>query len=223
MADAPFPGSFLWPDPHAGPWQVTVWWRVQYGAPTPVGLDIRSWSSGRDGFENHLPGPEADVELPRMENQVLRDVKFREILTTSLAAVNRSLTNQLHMLDEAEEGLRGLAVDAAAARLSERERKRIEKLLEPAQLEAIRGPIERAAEAVQGPVGRDLGDDHYRQVAVLYLEGLAATGKLRPVQYVAERMHVSSANAAKYVARARARGFLPKTTKGRVGPGQDEL
>lgn len=54
-------------------------------------------------------------------------------------------------------------------------------------------------------------DDHYRDVAAVYVQAPEA-----PTRTVAERFNTSRANAAKWVAEARQRGYLAKTSKGRM-------
>ncbi len=60
-----------------------------------------------------------------------------------------------------------------------------------------------------------LGSDHFREVARVYSEAFKA-GLKNPTARVAEWGHVSKSAAAKWVARARAMGLLPPTSRGRA-------
>ncbi|MCU1624234.1 MAG: hypothetical protein JWL79_3079 [Frankiales bacterium] len=63
---------------------------------------------------------------------------------------------------------------------------------------------------------RDLGDEHYRKVAEVYAKALREGRP--PTKAVQERFQIEKSSAAKQVARARERGFLPKGPgRGRTG------
>ena len=69
--------------------------------------------------------------------------------------------------------------------------------------------------------GRDLGDDHYQEVAQVYSD--AVNSGHPPTIAVATHFTIAKSSAAKKVARARERGFLPPTSRGRIGPLTEEL
>ena len=81
---------------------------------------------------------------------------------------------------------------------------------------------DRAALSSGRRVGtRDLGDDHYEQVAQIYRD--AVQQREKPTMAVAQAFTISKSAAAKQVARARERGFLPPTSRGVVGPTKEGL
>lgn len=84
---------------------------------------------------------------------------------------------------------------------------------------AIRRTIERSKKATGRP---RLGDDTYRRVADVYTAALRQG--LPPTKTVGDAESISRATAATWVRRARQRGFLPPTTKGRpkAGPATKE-
>lgn len=84
---------------------------------------------------------------------------------------------------------------------------------------AIRRTVERSQKATGRP---RLGDDTYRRVADVYTAALRQG--LPPTKAVALAERISQPTAATWVRRARERGFLPKTTRGRAraGPAQEE-
>lgn len=203
MAKPPRETNLLWPDPKKGPWWIHVSWRIQHGVPTPVGFSLRSWitevESEFSGDHNSLPYDHDDVELPRVDGRLMRDLPMGALLDASRALLTRRLRYEAHALegfgDEAEwtEGLLRWRDDVTE------------------HLAALDGAKR----------GRDLGNDHYREVAEVYAMAVQA-GK-PPTAAVAEHFTVEKSSAAKKVARARQRGFLPPTTKGRVGPLSKDL
>ncbi len=58
------------------------------------------------------------------------------------------------------------------------------------------------------------GPEHFEAIAATYTDALAA--RKPPTREVARHFQVSESTAAKWVARARALGLLPKTTKGKA-------
>lgn len=79
------------------------------------------------------------------------------------------------------------------------------------RLGAIPGP--------QRPAREPARDDHYRAVAAVYAAALRAGRS--PTRAVQEHYSTGKSTAASWVARARQRGFLPTTTRGRSGPLED--
>lgn len=211
MADQPRETAVLWPDPKRGPWLVTVWWRAQHGVPTPVGMSLTSWTddTGSSGPHNLLPASTDDVALPRLDGQLLRALPVGQVLETTRAQLRdrlrESLAGATRYLDEMDEQQKPAHHAVAEARLQ----------TWTEQTEDIRDALD------SGRRGRDLGDDHYREVAAVYARALQEGQP--PTKAVAEHFTVEKSTAAKKVARARERGFLPKTTKGRVGPVTEEL
>lgn len=207
MADPPRETSVLWPDPDQGPWLVKVWWRAQHGVPTPVGLSLTSWTDDEraSGPHNLLPSPTDDVALPRVDGQLVRRLPVGELVETTRTALQGVLTETLA---------------GAVQHLVE---------LQPAHRAVAEARLQNWTEQTQdlrealdsGRRGRDLGDDHYREVAAVYAQALQ-DGR-PPTKAVQEHFTVEKSTAAKKVARARERGFLPKTTRGRVGPVTEEL
>ncbi len=221
VTDVPRPSEVLWPDPDRGPWRVQIWWRAQHGVPTPVGLSITSWigeEEARPGApHNALPVGTYEAELPRIGRALLRDLP--------VGALVEATRGQLHDSLQAE-------VEGARQRAAQEERPARRAVAEARRdnVEEQTAPLRKAFNASRR--GRDLGDDHYRQVAAIY------TGALRegepPTTAVARWLAGKGggdprsvkgfkSTAAKQVARARERAFLPKTTKGRVGPATEEL
>ncbi len=58
-------------------------------------------------------------------------------------------------------------------------------------------------------------DDFYRDVALAYAEYAPQTRA--PAKAIAEEAHAPKTSAQRWIAEARRRGFLPQTTKGKVG------
>lgn len=191
--------DLMWPDPELGPWRVHVWWRVQQGVPTPVGLEIRGWITEDEykssGPHNRLPLPSEDAVFPRIDGQLMRSFQMGALLDES-----RRLMVQHLQADRDETGWpEGWKTSYADWRASVAE--------ERTALEGTRR-------------GRDLGPDHYREVADVY--AAAVQDGCPPTAAVADHFTVSKSAAAKKVARARQRGFLPATSKGRIGPLTEE-
>lgn len=206
MAAEPIAIDVLWPDADAGPWLVTVWWRPQRGAATPVGIDVRAWLSsegraplGRAGYP--LPRAADDVEFGAIGSRLIRDLPIgrivdetREILMRT-SKVAHGATDVPHpALDD--DAWRRITQDVA------------DLVPRPEEMQPKRG-------------GRDLGDAHYAEVAEVY-RAAARVGQ-PPRKAVAEHFTVSESSAAKKIARARERGFLPKTSRGRIGRLTEEL
>jgi hypothetical protein len=195
MALAPRETDFLWPDPKRGPWWVKIWWRLQHGVPVPVGLSLKSWvedeEAGTSGPHNYLPGPRDDVALPQVDGKLLRSMPFGRMLADSRLQLLERLR---HRVDDSR------WPQAWRDALAEW-RQRVQPELDA---------VERGRRG-----GRDLGDDHYRHVAQVYAQAVQAGRP--PTVAVAEQFQVEKSSAAKKVARARERGFLPPTTRGRIG------
>lgn len=202
VAVEPRETDLLWPDPQTGPWWITTWWRVQHGVPTPVGFQLKSWvtypdDARRVGTHHNLPTSTEDVELPRIDGQLLRSLPVGGILTTLREQLAEYLNQNRDQTHWPEEWLQKFA------------QWRDDTAEERAAFNSTRKP------------GRDLGDAHYRETAAVYAAAVE-DGKA-PTVAVAAHFHVSKSAAAKKVARARERGFLPPTTRGRVGPLTEEL
>lgn len=220
MATPPRKVSLLWPDTKKGPWVVAVWWRVQYGVPTPVGMSIAGWlpegnTKAEGGSAAGAPLDEVydavlrwraegipesgdEVEFPRLDSSLIRSLPVGQLFD----AAREELVRRLDPLPEADRGK--WSGDSLRT------------------LEAWDEEYRPEREALSRPRGgRDLGDDHYREVASIYAK--AVTDKKPPTAAVADHFTVSKSAAAKKVARARERGFLPPTTRGRVGRLTEEL
>lgn len=195
MATTPREAEMLWPDPKTGPWLIRVWFRVQSGVPTPVGLLLRGWIEDNEarasGPHNNLPHGDWDVPLPAIDSKLLRTLPVGSILTDLRATLNAQLNREpaAHWPREWRESL-----DAWKTANAEE--------------------VSAFADKPRG--GRDLGDEHYRRVAEIYAS--AAQRGEPPTKAVAEALVIAKSSAAKQVARARERGFLPPTSRGRVGP-----
>jgi hypothetical protein len=212
VATQPRQTDLLWPDPKTGPWWIKVWWRVQHGVPTPVGLSITSWIEDEDyanpGQHNNLPllGNEYSdepagappVELPRLDGQLIRSLPVGAILDALRAQMTWHLNEPL---------------GRDQTRWPEEWRRDLEQWREETAAERAAFNSTRR--------GRDLGGDHYLEVAQVYAQ--AVQEGRSPTKAVADHFHVEKSSAAKKVARARERGFLPKTSRGRVGPLTKEL
>jgi hypothetical protein len=197
---APFPGSVLWPDPSEGPWLVTVDWRIQFGVPTPVGLSIRSYTSGKPSEAGlPLPGPLDPIAFDRLEGRTLKALPFASIVRDTMDAAKSRAAREITRLDRAREASSAAGDHLAAGAIRYK-----------------RGSADQVIKAELTPHGRDLGDAHYAEVARIYR---LAAGTGAPTRAVAEHFTIDKSTAAKQVARARARGFLPPTTRGRVGRG----
>ncbi len=212
MATDPLEAMFLWPDPEKGPWFVEVWSRVQHGVPTPVGLRILGWNptdslddpSGAELSKARalaaLPRAEDPVPFPRLTSSVLRSLPIGQLFNEA----HDALASALHDL---------VIPDELTARWSAAGQE---------EASAWNDEIRKEAQGFGGPTGgRDLGDDHYREVARIYSEAVKAGQS--PTAAVAAHFAVSKSAAAKKVARARDRQFLPSTTRGRVGPLTEDL
>lgn len=195
VATPPRETDFLWPDEQTGPWWVHIWWRIQHGVPTPVGMSLRSWVEEEEtadvGWHNNLPSANADAVLPRIDARLMRNLPTGALLAKGREQLAAMLRYDVDTRGWSQEGLDRLAK----------------------WRESI--AVERAA-VESGRRGRYLGDEHYRDVADAYAS--AVQEGRNPTAAVAEHFTVSKSAAAKKVARAREAGFLPATTKGRIGP-----
>ena len=165
-----------------------------------VGLSLTSWIDEEDpnyaGLPIDLPRATDDVVLPRVDGQLLRSLPAGGIIAALREQMRLVLSQERDMSGKPEEWRQSFAQwreENAADREAFNSNRR----------------------------GRDLGDDHYREVAAVYAQAVQAG--LSPTVAVAEHFTVEKTSAAKKVSRARARGFLPKTTRGRVGPLTTEL
>lgn len=200
MAMSPRETDFLWPDEQAGPWWVHIWWRLQHGVPTPVGFSMRSWVQGDErrasGPHNNLPTADEDAVLPRIDARLMRNLPTGALLAKGREVLTERLRHDVDTTGWPQEWLEGL--------------------------ERWRASVAAEREAVEsGRRGRYLGDDHYREVADVY--AVALQEGRNPTAAVTEHFTVSKSAAAKKVARAREAGFLPPTTKGRVGPLSEDV
>lgn len=77
------------------------------------------------------------------------------------------------------------------------------------------GDIAALRAAIRTKPGRPVmyDDDHYRQVAAIY--SAAEASRQPPAKAVADNLGVARTTAIKWVQRARERGFLPPTTRGK--------
>ncbi len=208
MAEPPQESRLLWPDSRHGPWLIRVWWRGQHGVPTPVGLSITSWSDGNLA-DCALPDARADVALPPINGRLVRSLPMGQILEAAREQVGVQLAEQARVgarrVRELVEARRPAHGAVAEARL----------LTQAEKTKDLRAALE------SGRRGRDLGEDHYREVAAVYAAALREGRP--PTKAVQEHYTVEKSTAAKKVARARERGFLPKTTRGRAGSATEEL
>lgn len=199
MAIPPRMTELMWPDATRGPWWVKVWWRVQHGVPTPVGMSVKSWveqeESRASGPHNHLPLADEDQMLPRLDSQLVRSLPIGSIVDACRAQLVATM-NRESAPDWPDEWKQSMTQwrDATATERDALNNKR---------------------------TGRDLGDDHYREVATVYARAVHAGEP--PTKAVADHFTVEKSSAAKKVSRARDRGFLPQTTRGRVGPLTKEI
>jgi len=174
-----------------------VWWRIQHGVPTPVGLAMTSWREEElDGPRSPLPEPTDDVAFPRLDGVLLRKLPIGAIAELTRERI-------------------GDAYGKYAAWLGDESWEPTESMRDLARRHGAVGDAFKA-----GRTKRDLGEDHYREVAQVYAAAVR-TGK--PTQAVAEHFQVAKSSAAKKVARARVKGFLPATQRGRVGRLTEEL
>lgn len=203
MASMPTAISMLWPDEAKGPWVVKIWWRVQHRTATPVGLELTSWQ--HDDWDPEikaafraLPEPDAEEEFVPIGSQLIKTLPVGQLLNLGRRVL-------LDMLDS----------DELPAGWSEDDREYFDA--EHAEFRDEFGP----ALAGGARSARDLGDAHYAEVASVYA---AAVREGRPpTAAVAAHFTLSKSAAAKQVARARERDFLPKTTRGRVGKLSKEI
>lgn len=213
--EAPWAHSHLWPDETNGPWLITIWWRPQHGAAVPVGFQMTSWTPGtptasiglpKQAFDG-LPGPTDEVEFPQIDAKLLRSVPLGSILQANRESLLEAVDNRW-----------GPETRASMSTIHGVPQEQLEKWMAGfADQQELWSP-----EAQDRPRGsRDLGDSHYRDVAATYREAVKAGAA--PTAAVAERFTLSKSAAAKQVARARERGFLPKTSRGRVGKLREDL
>lgn len=213
MAKPPRETTLMWPDPKKGPWWIHVWWRIQYGVPTPVGISLRSWITNQEsefsGNHNRLPYDTDDAELPHVDGRLMRELPMGALIDASRALLGEGLRHDLWATYDNPQFLaEGLAKGMGPQF--------------PGVLAHLRESVAEDLAAVEGPKhGRDLGNDHYREVAQVYAAAVQAGEP--PTVAVAEHFTVEKSSAAKKVARARQRGFLPPTTKGRIGPLSKDL
>jgi hypothetical protein len=206
----PIPVSVIWEDDDGQPWRVVVDWRVQHGAPVPVGFSVRAWESDPEsptGMPRNvesaprsgrvLPWAAANQELPAVGSAMMRGLPVGALLRESLERLADALESPAPGEDAPAEWVEAHAQWRAATREAR---------------QAVR----------EGPDNpRRLGDEHYRRVADIYRD--AVRNGEPPTAAVADALTVSKSAAAKQVARARERGLLPRTSRGRVGNLREEL
>jgi hypothetical protein len=204
MAEEPWPAEVLWPDEKRGPWRVTIWWRTQHGEAVPVGFALRPWRENEFAqLKWDVPLAAADLEFPEIGSQLVKGLPVGHLVEAS----RRKLIAELERTEEdppadLPEGFRQVLRDIRRDLLAATEKER----------HALK----------QSRRGRDLGPDHYREVARVYAQ--AVREGRPPTDAVATHFSVSKSAAAKQVARARGRyGYLPPTTRGRVGHLAEEL
>jgi hypothetical protein len=192
-------GLVLWPDETTGPWAVRVFFSIQDLVPVPVGISITSWRA-QDADQwptRHLPEPLwAGGSLPRVDGVLLRRLPVAELVRRAQKQIANDLNAHL---------LRYTTELTDAGEVSE------------AELRAALA-MQAAVDIMDGKRrgGRDLGDEHYREVAAVYAAALQ-TGE-PPTKAVQQRFGIEKSSAAKQVARARERGFLPRSPgRGRTG------
>lgn len=187
-------GRVKWPDPKTGPWTIEIIWRLQAGVPTPVALSILGLYGA---------GVPAAVTSPRLDSRVLRRLPFGALARDTLQHARTHVASSSAFYKTFETDF----PDAAAKHGAPERRQALATLGEGL--------------GSSGRRGRDLGDDHYRQVAAIYRANAGPGGK--PTKAVQERFVLSKSAAAKQVAAARARGFLaPSTGRGRAGVAEVE-
>lgn len=148
----------------------------------------------------HIIGKAVANPPPSISSDLLRRMPLAQVLRESRAQI--------------ADGMRGYGESLAAGLY---EHAPAFKAYISARAEALAEPF-----AAKRTAGRDLGDEHYRQVAAVYKQAVVAGDN--PTQAVALWLAgdapetASKSTASKQVARARARAFLPPTTRGRVGP-----
>lgn len=185
--------TVLWPDRRNGPYAVTVYWRFQGGVPTPVGLKLTSWRD-QDPATAQLPQLEdAAPDRPRLTLPRIDGVLLRRLPVATL-------------VQESRERFAALLSEAAGREDNER----------------FESWLQQISQLVDRPRrgGRDLGDAHYREIASVYAQ--AVHDGRPPTTAVREHFQLTKSSAANRIARARQRGYLPKTTRGRVGRVVDE-
>lgn len=200
MATEPHAVTFEWDDRDGEPWLVTVWWRRQHGTAVPVGLKIIGWDPDDQGGakgELDLPAADADVPFRTVGSQFFKALPVGQIIRESRAI------------------LADLADPTTAVQfgVAEEDREAFQEWSAALEDQLSIRTAERG--------GRDLGDAHYAEVARIYRDA-AASGQ-PPRMAVASRFTITPSAAAKQISRARERGFLPPTSRGRVGKLQEEL
>lgn len=101
-----------------------------------------------------------------------------------------------------------------AAEAGDQENQHLLEVVSPSLIESVAQSVEPFVVRRPGRP-KEYDDEHYRSVAHIYSEALAAG--LPPLQAVVRKWHASQATASRWVARARELGMLPKTTPGKVG------
>lgn len=195
------PTTFIWPldaPPEEQHWRVTLRLALVRGRAELVGLEVRGYRE--EGLDDDLPT--LDQDPPVVTAELIRSIPVGRLVDDARAGRSR-----------------GLRIDAALEQAAETGMLR---RLEPG--EPLPEHLQRLAEAYQaGPRrGRppEYGPEHFAEVARVY----AAAWRLgrAPTRAVAERWTVSKATAAKWVARARRLGLLPKTSRGRAAAGRGD-
>ncbi len=212
VTDLPAEATVLWTDPATGePWAVTVSWHEQGGVPTPVGLRLSSWRDARRDATAPLPAYREGVELPRMDGAVLRRLPVARLVQASRRNVAEALAQLAADYREFGRPYREIPEDVRETLPWELALMDLDRRLQ------ARDFAERAERFEGRPRGgRDLGDEHYADVARIYRQ--AVVDGRPPTKAVEDHFQVAKSSAAKKVARARERGFLPANPgKGRIG------
>ncbi len=206
----PLSGTVLWTDPATGSqWAVTVSWQEQGGVPTPVGVQLSSWRSANSSTLE-LPEYTAEVDLPRVDGTVLRRLPLAQLAQESRARVAEIMSSVAESSRRSAARLDALPPEVRAQMPAD--------LFDPTAQRLAADTLERFAHAYEDRPrgGRDLGDAHYAEVAAVYRQ--AVVDGRPPTKAVEDHFQVAKSSAAKKVARARERGFLPANPgKGRIG------
>lgn len=213
MASFPYETTFLWPDSTIGPWVVSAWTRSQHGRTEVVGFKITAWidrtedvvagSVQASAMAAGIPTWDAvNVEFPTLDSRFFKNLRFGSIVAEAMrwTRAREAALNGVHVANDLQQ--------PASVRIKE-------------WLDA-RAAV--AAEFGGEPTkrgNRDRGDAYYAEVAEVYRTAADAGEPVTAA--VARHAGVSQSAAAKQVMKARSRGFLPPTTRGKVGKLQEEL
>jgi hypothetical protein len=192
--------EMLWPDAKRGPWYVRANWVEIDGRPECAGLNI--WKGARQDPRNIV----GYLELPRTTPAPIGAAELR---TLPIGTIINTLRQQAAQLDaiHQKQTADAFVANPKWARAA------------PDTKKALLAPVSTEWDKPRRGRPRDYGDEHFAEVARVYVDAWQGSAAQSPTQAVADHFGagVTRSAAAKWVARARAMGMLGPALRGRAG------